>query len=229
MLAVKGWRSLPSEVRVAHLLEVEDSCLSFGAHLNGSASLYTGTIKTVVEQGYAQALGIWDSGNNALRAGCTLTSSAARRNSAVTFSSQMPSTVAVSTVTQTSLSTAVAASAAAASIAAPTVSGVQTATISTSSPSSSDDDGSKVGAIIGGLVGTCVLIAIIVGMYMCFCSGEKRKLEEASATKSSDMHKSAVTDEVPPYDTPTMGKSAVVGAVFPASQALRGGPPVAEA
>lgn len=66
-----------------------------------------------------------------------------------------------------------------------------------------------VGAIIGGVVGTCVLIAIIVGMYICFCSGEKRKLEEASATKSTDMDKSAVTDEVPP----TMGESAVVGAV----------------
>merc|ERR1719316_622204 len=57
-----------------------------------SASQYTGDLKLVAETGYGIVLGIYTAGNtNAWTTGCSVTSAAARRNTAtITFIATMP-------------------------------------------------------------------------------------------------------------------------------------------
>jgi len=145
-----------------------------------SVSAYTGTMKSAVESGYAQALGIWNSNTNALVDGCTISSTAAsaRRSAAVTFVSHSPETVAPSTVTQAALASAVNASATAAGIAPPTVSNLQSATVTTTSGTAlaSDDSSSSLVVIIVAVVAAVVVTAAV--LIMCFIfNGDKAAVD----------------------------------------------------
>jgi len=123
------------------------------ATLSFGASEYHGALKAAVEEGYAQALGMWDDVADGLLEGCTISSSASRRSSAVTFTSQMPHPRSPNTVTQALLSQAVTTSATAAGITPPTVSTVQSATVVITNPqSAASDENDKILILIGILV-----------------------------------------------------------------------------
>merc|ERR1719261_2466796 len=95
-----------------------------------SASQYTGDLKLVAETGYGIVLGIYTAGNtNAWTTGCSVTSAAARRNTAtITFTATMPTAnSAAAGMTAASLTTGMNSAKTAlnkASVTVPTVSSV---------------------------------------------------------------------------------------------------------
>jgi len=85
--------------------------------MSGALSTYTGDVKTLAEQAYGKALGIFDTTASppAYAAGCSVTSTAARRAFAVTFTASTSASTgaaantAASTITTASYATAAAA------------------------------------------------------------------------------------------------------------------------
>merc|ERR1711959_322704 len=129
-----------------------------------SASQYTGDLKLVAETGYGIVLGIYTAGNtNAWTTGCSVSSAAARRNTAtITFTATMPTAnsaaanTAAAAMTPASLTTGMNSAKTAlnkASVTVPTVNSVATPTCSgCSSTSGAGSLSLGVATLVGALL-----------------------------------------------------------------------------